>query len=110
MTTTTLSLDDLTPEDAELTYTRTVDRALVHRDSLGEVFLTDLRPLGDTCYAAAAQLPRSHAYYGDHLLRPSAYDPVLLLEACRQSCLVAPMSSTGSRPTTSSSSLICVSS
>ncbi|MFF3245338.1 ScbA/BarX family gamma-butyrolactone biosynthesis protein [Streptomyces sp. NPDC002870] len=87
MTTTTLSLDDHTPEDAELTYTRTVDRALVHRDSLGEVFLTDLRPLSDTCYAAAAQLPRSHAYYGDHLLRPSAYDPVLLLEACRQSCL-----------------------
>ncbi|MFE0105805.1 ScbA/BarX family gamma-butyrolactone biosynthesis protein [Streptomyces sp. NPDC059009] len=70
-----------------LSYTRTVDRALVHRDSLGEVFLTDLQPVGDSSYAAGAQLPRSHAYYGDHLLRPSTYDPVLLLEACRQSAL-----------------------
>lgn len=70
-----------------LTYARTVDRSLVHRDSLGEVFLTDLQPTGPTAYVAAAQLPRSHAYYGDHLLRPSTYDPVLLLEACRQSAL-----------------------
>ncbi|MEU9192745.1 ScbA/BarX family gamma-butyrolactone biosynthesis protein [Streptomyces hundungensis] len=75
------------PETPELSYTRTVDRALVHRDSLGEVFLTDLQQVAESDYAAAAQLPRSHAYYGDHLLRPSAYDPVLLLEACRQSAL-----------------------
>ncbi|MGW6565996.1 ScbA/BarX family gamma-butyrolactone biosynthesis protein [Streptomyces sp. NPDC054975] len=75
------------PETPALSYARTVDRGLVHRDSLGEVFLTDLQPVGDTSYAAAAQLPRSHAYYGDHLLRPSTHDPVLLLEACRQSAL-----------------------
>ncbi|HEY5834842.1 ScbA/BarX family gamma-butyrolactone biosynthesis protein [Streptomyces sp.] len=94
MTTTAVSPDGLRPEDTELTYSRTVDRDLVHRDSLGEVFLTDLRVTGETgesgyhaAYTAAAQLPRSHAYYGDHLLRPSAYDPVLLLEACRQAAL-----------------------
>ncbi|MCP3821643.1 hypothetical protein NLX86_27185 [Streptomyces sp. A3M-1-3] len=75
------------PEQPVLSYTRTIDRGLVHRDSLGEVFLTDLQPVSGTAYAAAAQLPRSHAYYGDHLLRPSTYDPVLLLEACRQSAL-----------------------
>lgn len=71
----------------ELSYSRTVDRTLVHRDSLGEVFLTDLQPLGTASYVAAAQLPRSHAYYGDHLLSPNVYDPVLLLEACRQAAL-----------------------
>lgn len=94
MTTTAVSPDGLRPEDTELSYSRTVDRDLVHRDSLGEVFLTDLRASGRTNesghhpgYTAAAQLPRSHAYYGDHLLRPSAYDPVLLLEACRQAGL-----------------------
>ncbi|MFJ9059958.1 ScbA/BarX family gamma-butyrolactone biosynthesis protein [Streptomyces sp. NPDC102409] len=75
------------PALPELDYTRTIDRLLVHRDALGEVFLTDLQPLGDEGYAAAAQLPRSHAYYGDHLLRPGHYDPLLILEACRQAAL-----------------------
>ncbi|WP_405577978.1 ScbA/BarX family gamma-butyrolactone biosynthesis protein [Streptomyces sp. NBC_01190] len=95
MTTAAVSPDGLLPEDdTELSYARTVDRDLVHRDSLGEVFLTDLKATGPTgpadhreAYAAAAQLPRSHAYYGDHLLRPVAYDPVLLLETCRQATL-----------------------
>jgi hypothetical protein len=114
MTTAAVSPDELRPqEDTELTYSRTVDRDLVHRDSLGEVFLTDLKATGLTGrgtdpgrdsggdsggdpgsgpiraphYTAAAQLPRSHAYYGDHLLRPTAYDPVLLLEASRQAAL-----------------------
>ena len=72
-----------------LSHTRTVDRGLVHRDSLGEVFLTDLLALDGDSYAVAAQLPRSHAYYGDHLLRPSMYDPLLLLEASRQAGLAA---------------------
>jgi hypothetical protein len=72
-----------------LSHTRTVDRALVHRDSLGEVFLTDLLALDGETYAVAAQLPRSHAYYGDHLLRPGMYDPMLLLESSRQAGLAA---------------------
>ncbi|MEU7022225.1 ScbA/BarX family gamma-butyrolactone biosynthesis protein [Streptomyces sp. NPDC046203] len=70
-----------------LDYTRTVDRLLVHRDALGEVFLTDLQPIDDENYAAAGQLPRSHAYYGDHLLRPAHHDPLLILETCRQAAL-----------------------
>ncbi|OIJ88646.1 hypothetical protein BIV25_36380 [Streptomyces sp. MUSC 14] len=70
-----------------LDYSRTVDRLLVHRDALGEVFLTDLRRIDEDTYAAGAQLPRSHAYYGDHLLRPGCYDPLLILEACRQATL-----------------------
>ncbi|WP_405017218.1 hypothetical protein OHV05_09130 [Kitasatospora sp. NBC_00070] len=70
-----------------LDYTRTVDRLLVHRDALGEVFLTDLQQIDEGRYLAGAQLPRSHAYYGDHLLRPESYDPLLVLEACRQAGL-----------------------
>ncbi|MEV0743882.1 ScbA/BarX family gamma-butyrolactone biosynthesis protein [Streptomyces sp. NPDC050273] len=70
-----------------LDYTRTVDRLLVHRDALGEVFLTDLQAIDGSSYAAGAQLPRSHAYYGDHLLQPSCHDPLLILEACRQAAL-----------------------
>lgn len=75
------------PNEPELDFSRTVDRLLVHRDALGEVFLTDLRRIDGESYAAAAQLPRSHAYYGDHQLRPSFHDPLLLLEACRQANL-----------------------
>ncbi|MFR9722127.1 ScbA/BarX family gamma-butyrolactone biosynthesis protein [Streptomyces sp. MS19] len=75
------------PDGPQLDYSRTVDRLLVHRDALGEVFLTDLRRIDEENYVAAAQLPRSHAYYGDHLLRPSAYDPLLIVEACRQANL-----------------------
>ncbi|MER5861928.1 ScbA/BarX family gamma-butyrolactone biosynthesis protein [Kitasatospora sp. NPDC002040] len=70
-----------------LDYTRTIDRLLVHRDALGEVFLTDLVEIDQGHYLAGAQLPRSHAYYGDHLLRPESYDPLLILEACRQAGL-----------------------
>ncbi len=84
---------DSSPEDRlrlvpqTLTFARTIDRSLVHREGLGEVFLTDTRQIDDDSYAAGAQLPRSHAYYGDSLVRPQLYDVVLLLEACRQAAL-----------------------
>lgn len=70
-----------------LSFAATVNRALVHRDALGEVFVTDLRRRGDSHYAAAAQFPRSHAYFGDHLLRPRTHDTILLLETARQATL-----------------------
>ena len=68
-------------------FRRTVDRALIHRAALGEVFLTDVVQIADTQYVAAGQLPRSHAYYGDHAQCVVSYDPVLLLEASRQAGL-----------------------
>lgn len=68
-------------------FRQTVDRALIHRAALGEVFLTDVAQLTDTEYIAASQLPRSHAYYGDHTQYVTSYDPVLLLEASRQAAL-----------------------
>ncbi len=84
-----MTIPALRPVDliSDLDYSRTVDRTVVHRESLAEVFVTDTRRIDENSYAAAAHLPRSHAYYGDHLLRPATYDPILLLEACRQAAL-----------------------
>lgn len=72
------------PELVGLSFQRTVDRNLLHRSALSEVFLTDCRPVGDDGYVAAAQLPPLHSYYTDHLHRTPLIDPMLLLECCRQ--------------------------
>jgi 2-oxo-3-(phosphooxy)propyl 3-oxoalkanoate synthase len=68
----------------ELAVDRTIDRALVHRASVAEVFVTDIQAVGGLDYAAAAQLPLCHGYYSDHVRRPAVFDPVLLLEVGRQ--------------------------
>lgn len=69
---------------AELAVDRTIDRALVHRASVAEVFVTDIQVVGEFDHVAAAQLPLSHGYYSDHVRRPAVFDPVLLLEVGRQ--------------------------
>jgi len=68
----------------ELGFDRTIDRSLVHRAAVAEVFVTDLRPLGDSRFLAGAQLPLTHGYYSDHVQRPVLFDPLLILEAGRQ--------------------------
>jgi hypothetical protein len=68
---------------ANLTFDRTVDRTLLHRRALSEVFLTDSQQVHERAYLAAAQLPALHAYYTDHV-RADALDPLLLLECARQ--------------------------
>ncbi|MFC7331438.1 AfsA-related hotdog domain-containing protein [Marinactinospora rubrisoli] len=67
-----------------LGYDRTVPRGLVHRWALSEVFLTDSRRVDETRFTSAAQLPPSHAYFGDHLEHPRWYDTLLVLESSRQ--------------------------
>jgi hypothetical protein len=69
----------------ELSWERTVDRALVHRDAIAEVLLTDIRRLDRTSFEVAAQWPRSHRVY-----RPDPdgrHDPMMLLETVRQTGL-----------------------
>jgi 2-oxo-3-(phosphooxy)propyl 3-oxoalkanoate synthase len=73
-----------TPARLPLTYLRTVDRSLLHRRSLAEVFITDSQQLSRSRYACAAQLPRSHAYYTDWPGGAGHIDPLLVLECCRQ--------------------------
>ena len=64
----------------------TISRELVHRTALAEVFVTELEQRADDVFASAVQLPRSHAFYTDHV-GPLAgrYDPLLVMEAARQS-------------------------
>ncbi|WP_327370772.1 ScbA/BarX family gamma-butyrolactone biosynthesis protein [Streptomyces sp. NBC_01217] len=71
----------------ELSYTRTVARSLVHRAAICEVFLTDASHLSDNEYLIAAQLPRVHSYYSDHITAPASYDPLLLVEVFRQASI-----------------------
>ncbi|WP_256104944.1 AfsA-related hotdog domain-containing protein [Streptomyces sp. ODS05-4] len=84
---TTPTAPEIAPAPAELSYRRTVDRRLVHRAAVSEVFVTDIQPLAAKRVRAAVQLPLSHAYYSDHLQRPAAYDALLLLESGRQAAI-----------------------
>jgi hypothetical protein len=77
----------VTDADAKLTYERTVERGLVHRAAVGEVFVTDLCGIDTDRYLAGAQLPLSHGYYSDHRRRPAVFDTLLLLESCRQASI-----------------------
>lgn len=67
-------------EALDLQYARTVDRSLVHRASVAEVFATDSAHLRDDHFLVAAQLPRGHSMVeaGAH------YDFNLLVEVVRQ--------------------------
>ncbi len=68
-----------------LHWDQTIDRALVHRDAIAEVMLTDLIKVSETDFQVAAQWPRSHRVYRpDHNGR---HDPMLILETVRQAGL-----------------------
>ena len=68
---------------------RTIDRRLVHRTALEEVFLTGFQSLEDGGFLATARLPRAHHYYNDQTSQPSAHDPVAVFECVRQMLLCA---------------------
>lgn len=74
-----------------LDYAVTIDRALVHRWSIAEVFLTDLRCAGPGEVRAAAQWPRQHPYFdaGDR-----TYCLLMAAETFRQ-CTIAALHDTG---------------
>jgi 2-oxo-3-(phosphooxy)propyl 3-oxoalkanoate synthase len=69
----------------ELSWQRTVDRALVHRDAIAEVLLTDIVQLDPTSFEVAAQWSRSHRVYRPD--RDGRHDPMLVLETVRQTGL-----------------------
>jgi hypothetical protein len=79
--------------DRTLHWNRTIDRTLVHRNSISEVLLTDLIRLGDTEMLIAAQWPRSHRVYRPDRL--GRHDPMLLLESIRQTGLAVSHSAFG---------------
>ncbi|MBH0777155.1 ScbA/BarX family gamma-butyrolactone biosynthesis protein [Nocardia bovistercoris] len=70
------------------TYASTIARELAHRCSVAEVFVTSLGAVGADEFLVGAQLPRMHAYYGDHAGPLGArYDPLLVMEAARQAAI-----------------------
>ncbi|MEU1696240.1 ScbA/BarX family gamma-butyrolactone biosynthesis protein [Streptomyces hirsutus] len=69
-------------------FARTLPRALVHRQAVAEVFLTDAERRGEDNVLLAAQLPRHHVFYDDTLGPRTRHDPFLLLETCRQGIFV----------------------
>jgi hypothetical protein len=72
---------------APLSFQRTVDRALVHRASIAEVFVVDSVAVSENRCVIGAHLPRNHSYYSDHTAAPARYDPLLLLESSRQAAI-----------------------
>lgn len=79
----TVSTKAFPPGVRELEFFRSVDRRLLHRRALSEVFLTDTSAVDGSRFLAGAQLPSSHAYFTDHAGH-TVLDPVLLLECARQ--------------------------
>lgn len=70
------------------THLRTISRELAHRCAVSEVFVTSLDALGEDEFVVGAQLPRMHAYYGDHAGQLGLhYDPLLVMEAARQGAI-----------------------
>ncbi|WP_024803273.1 ScbA/BarX family gamma-butyrolactone biosynthesis protein [Nocardia sp. BMG51109] len=69
-------------------HTRTISRLLAHRCAISEVFVTSLHAQSPDDYVVGAQLPRMHAYYGDHTGSGAGhYDPLLVMEAGRQAAI-----------------------
>ncbi|MBA2806239.1 secondary metabolite corepressor [Streptomyces sp. KM273126] len=67
-------------DHVELSYDATVPRALVHRASIAEVFVTDSAGTGEDTFVVAAQLPRGHLIGENSPL----YDFSLMVEVVRQ--------------------------
>lgn len=73
----------------DLTHARTIDRTLVHRAALAEVFLTSAVRRDEDTVDFGLQVPRRHAFYGDTLdLRATYSDPMIFLESGRQTVFV----------------------
>jgi len=96
----TTDLDPAVRPRAGLSFGRTVERGLVHRTAVSEVFVTDVQQLGEFSVRAGAQLPLNHGYFSDHLQRPALFDPLLLLESGRQAGIAGSHAHMGLKPGT----------
>lgn len=72
------------PEPRGLRYEHAIPGSLVHKDGLGEVFLTDQVTTGPDSVLLAGELPVSHRFYND--LPAARLDLLPVLELCRQGC------------------------
>ncbi|UGT61220.1 ScbA/BarX family gamma-butyrolactone biosynthesis protein [Nocardia asteroides] len=73
---------------AGVSHQQPIRRELTHRAAVAEVFVTSLAGRDTGGYLAGAQLPRMHAYYGDHTGAPARlHDPLLIMETARQASI-----------------------
>ncbi|MFF2526980.1 ScbA/BarX family gamma-butyrolactone biosynthesis protein [Streptomyces liangshanensis] len=82
--------DELGGDTGPLSWSRTVPRETVHRASVAEVLLTDVRRVGDGRFEAAACWPRSHPTFprggGTDL-----HSPLMIVETLRQLGIYLPL-------------------
>ncbi|MFI1016091.1 ScbA/BarX family gamma-butyrolactone biosynthesis protein [Streptomyces sp. NPDC020965] len=69
-------------------FSRTVPRELVHRSSVTEVFVTGAVARDEDTLDVGVQIPRSHAFYRDTVGCRHLYDPMVLVEAARQTLIM----------------------
>jgi 2-oxo-3-(phosphooxy)propyl 3-oxoalkanoate synthase len=68
-------------------FSSTIDRSLVHRRAIAEVFVTSHVQLDADTFDFGVQVPRQHVFYGDALAGRADHDPLFFVEACRQSSI-----------------------
>ncbi|MYV56259.1 AfsA-related hotdog domain-containing protein, partial [Streptomyces sp. SID3212] len=88
--------DELGGDPGPLSWSRTVAREAVHRASVAEVLLTDVRQAGDGRFEAAACWPRSHPTFprgGTDL-----HSPLMVVETLRQLGIYLPLRHYGVAP------------
>ncbi len=88
--------DGATGAGAVLDRSRTVAREFVHRRSVAEVLLTDVRPAGPGRFEAAASWPRSHPTFPRGL--DDRHSPLVLVETVRQLGIYIPLRHYGVDP------------
>jgi hypothetical protein len=71
--------------ERSVSFEQTIPRRLVHRAAVSEVFITDVRVIGEGTIAVGAQWPRAHSFFGP--IAGTWHDPMLLLESIRQAGL-----------------------
>ena len=71
--------------DLLVEFERAVARKLTHRQSISEVFVTDVHPISADTFVAGIQLPRRHALFGSPATR---LDSHLIIEIIRQLTIV----------------------
>jgi 2-oxo-3-(phosphooxy)propyl 3-oxoalkanoate synthase len=74
---------DLLSNAFDLSFEQTLTRSSVHKKSLENVFLTEVRAYGDDCYICGARVPRLHRFFNDSK-RPPDLDILFYTEVGRQ--------------------------
>ncbi|HEY3483411.1 MAG TPA: AfsA-related hotdog domain-containing protein, partial [Streptomyces sp.] len=76
----------LLPPGTDLTFDRTVPRALVHRRQIAEVFVADSVQTSPDDFYLSFQVPRAYPLWSDQ--RTGYHDPLASVEAARQALSV----------------------